>query len=323
MGKYNRASTTRKLQKLTAELPTAKEGVENLSKAIQAEAPKHTVIVNVPMKKQLKEVAKSVAEASVKKVTYNGVENETSTPNGEGKQDPGHTGKAGNPEVMKPTPTTTPVPVQPISTPNVPESEPELGKTADEIGKMNVYQKLTLARRIVANMQLKKSGANDEAGFNYFELADFVPMLNKLGERIGIMPQFSMTNELATLKIVNTDKPKEVAEFSIPTADLVMADAEGKVAEGIQVLGGKTTYLRRYLYQIAFEISVKDTVDSRGKTPPKPIDELDQADIDKINATGDIDSLAQVCKDIKARKGFSKNVALLKHYTAKKEALGL
>ena len=100
-----------------------------------------------------------------------------------------------------------------------------------------------------------------------------------------------------------------------------MADSEGKVAEGIQVIGGKTTYLRRYLYQIAFEISVKDTVDSRSKTPARPVDELEQADIDKIKSAGDIDTLAQVCKDIKARKGFKKNQALLNHYTVRKQEL--
>lgn len=199
--------------------------------------------------------------------------------------------------------------------------EAALGKTPAQLKKMNVFQKLQLARKIVSEMQIQKSGANDTEGFNYFELADFVPMLNKLGDRIGLMPQFSMTNDTATLKIVNIDKPSEVADFSIPTADLQMQNAEGKAAEGIQILGGKTTYLRRYLYQIAYEISVKDTVDSRSRTPEKPVDQLDPRDIQAIDEASDVMHLNTICQNIKNRKGFTKHQALLKEYTKKKEEL--
>ena len=100
-----------------------------------------------------------------------------------------------------------------------------------------------------------------------------------------------------------------------------MADAEGNTAEGIQVLGGKTTYLRRYLYQIAFEISVKDTVDNRPKKPAKPIEELDARDVQAISEASDVESLNTICQNIRQRKGFKQHQALLKSYTEAKEKL--
>lgn len=235
-------------------------------------------------------------------------------------------------QIMKDKKTATPKPVQvptpkpqPAPAPRVAEKPTEndavITNTAEELAAMNVYRKIQLARRVIADFDMKKSGQNSDKGFTYFELPDYLPMINRLNEKIGLMTKFDMTNEKGTLKIFNIDKPEEVIEFELPTADLVMADAEGNKAEGIQVMGGKSTYMRRYLMQVAYEISVKDTVDSRGAKPAKPEDELDPRDVEAIKEASDLEHLNTICQNIRQRKGFNKNQALLKHYTEAKQKL--
>lgn len=219
MGKYNRQTNTKRLQELTAGAGGAPTEV---SRAIGKTVTAKPEIKVTPKAKKMIEEIKAIKMPEVVK-----------------------------PEEVKkemPQPTVEPT-LRHVAQGFAPEQkvvEPDLGKTPAEIEKLNVYQKLALARKVIAGMEIKKSGANDTEGFNYFELADYLPMLNNLNDRLGLMTNFSMTNEMGTLKIFNTDKPKEIAEFSIPTADLQMS-ADGKQTEGIQILGGKTTYLRRYL----------------------------------------------------------------------------
>lgn len=322
MGKYNRITKSKKLQSLTSKLEVSvgseelNNQVQEIAKAKNMKLVKPTakpvqvgVVMNAPRtdiktklviaKKDLKAgqlvTAKEVAEPQEAVVV-----------------------KESKPKVEV---VTAPKVVEPVT----PEKEAEvitIGKTPEEISKLNIYQKLQIVRSKIADFDVKKSGQNSDKGFVYFELPDYLPMINKLNEQAWLMTKFDMTVDKGILKVFNAEKPEEVLEFELPTADLVMADAEGKQAEGIQIMGGKTTYMRRYLMQIAYEISVKDTVDNRGQASKKK-DDLDQADIDKIQAANDIDTLGQVCKDIKARKGFDKQVALINHYTTQKEKLGI
>lgn len=183
--------------------------------------------------------------------------------------------------------------------------------------KMNIYEKIQLIRSEIAKSDIKRSSRNSDKGFTYLELPDYLPLINKLGAEHGIMTHFTMTEQLGTLKVFDTSKPKDCLEWALPVAELVMEDAEG-----IQVMKGKTTYMRRTLFEVAFEISVKDTVDAQGKAvATRPEEDLPQASVDKIRATKDIEELAKVCQDIKNAKGFNKEKALLRHYTVKKEEL--
>jgi len=45
---------------------------------------------------------------------------------------------------------------------------------------MNIYEKLQIMRCELQDMKLKKSGKNKFAGYEYFELQDFIPEINKL-----------------------------------------------------------------------------------------------------------------------------------------------
>jgi hypothetical protein len=188
---------------------------------------------------------------------------------------------------------------------------------------LNVYQKIQKVRNLLVQAKLKKTGKNSFSNFTYYELGDFVPTLNRLMDENGIMTKFSLYyingKEQAVLKVFDSAKPTDHEDFIIPTAEVEIGrkkDGTGG-AEPIQNLGGKITYLRRYLHQIAFEIVEGDSVDS-----PKPPVELDDDSVAKINACKTMDELAQVCKDLTAKKGAKFRKAIVELYTAKKEELG-
>jgi len=185
----------------------------------------------------------------------------------------------------------------------------------------NIYQKIQIVRSELLKSGIKKSGKNDAVGFNYYELSDFLPRLNELMTKYKIMTHFTMSKEAATLEVINTEKPEEKIEFSLPVADVNMR-TESTEAEPIQKLGGQVTYMRRYLLQVAFEISEKDIVDPRDQAiPTRPEDDLIQAQVDQIRGAKDLEELSTVAQGIKNSKGFNKEKALLKHYTIKKEEL--
>jgi hypothetical protein len=193
--------------------------------------------------------------------------------------------------------------------------EPKTPETVDKT-KLNIYQKMQEIRNVIAESDVKRSSKNDDKGFKYLELADYMPLINKLGAEYGVMPHFNMGADEAVLKIIDTNKPKEVLEWTLPVEGYEM---EG--AQAVQLLKGKTTYMRRALYELAFEISVKDVIDAQGSTPQRPEDGLPQKDLDAIRGAKDLDQLAKISQDIKNRKGFNKEKALLTEYTIKKNEL--
>jgi hypothetical protein len=128
---------------------------------------------------------------------------------------------------------------------------------------MNVYTKIQNARVTLQNMKLKKSGQNTYAGYDYYELSDFMPAINDIFAASGLFSQVSFTTEIATLTIINTEKPDEQIVFTSP-----MASANLKGCHEIQNLGAVQSYQRRYLYMSALEIVEQDALDkTTGKEP--------------------------------------------------------
>jgi len=126
---------------------------------------------------------------------------------------------------------------------------------------MNVYKKLQQARLKLQQAQLKKSGRNTFAKYEYFELADFLPTIQTIFAEVGLCGTVSFGTELATLTIVDVDatdatQPNFVI-FSSP-----MSTAELKGCHAIQNLGAVQTYLRRYLWVAAMEIVEHDALDA-------------------------------------------------------------
>jgi len=125
-----------------------------------------------------------------------------------------------------------------------------------ETANMNVYKKLQLARVLLQNTKLNKSGRNKFAGYEYFELGDFIPAIQSICEDVGLCGAVSYTSDLATLTIYNTEGTDKV-EFTSP-----MSRAELKGCHEVQNLGAVQTYLRRYLWTTAFEVVEHDALDA-------------------------------------------------------------
>lgn len=113
------------------------------------------------------------------------------------------------------------------------------------------------ARILLQGKKLQKSGKNKFAGYNYFELADFLPTVQEIFASIGLCGVVSYGKEEATLEIIDCSDPEDAVVISSP-----MSSAALKGAHEIQNLGAVQTYLRRYLWVTAMEIVEHDALDA-------------------------------------------------------------
>ncbi|HCC00799.1 MAG TPA: hypothetical protein DEP42_06260 [Ruminococcaceae bacterium] len=123
--------------------------------------------------------------------------------------------------------------------------------------KLNVWQKLSLARDKLQTLNLKKSGHNEYTKFYYFELSDFLPSIIKILKELSMVSLVSFTTEVASLTIINTENTNEKIVFTSP-----MSSSNLKGCHEVQNLGSTETYERRYLYMMAFEIVESDALDA-------------------------------------------------------------
>lgn len=121
---------------------------------------------------------------------------------------------------------------------------------------LNLYQKIQRCRVELQNLNLKKSGRNKFANFDYYELADFLPKVNELFDKYKLFSQFTLKTEIATLEVFDTEKGDSVI-FSSPVAEVSI-----KGSNAIQNLGGANTYMKRYLYLNLLEIVESDSFDA-------------------------------------------------------------
>ena len=176
-------------------------------------------------------------------------------------------------------------------------AEPE--QASVETKGMNLFQKLSLARKLFADEGVKKSGMNSKLEFMYYELTDIVPVATPIFERVGILPIVRLDKEIASMSLVNAENPEQVIDFTIP-----MAAWEGnRGVNPLQVMGATVTYYRRYLYMIALDICERDEIDSKEGIP----DELPQTPVEppapapKPPATAE--ERAEVKKELTAPEG--------------------
>lgn len=122
---------------------------------------------------------------------------------------------------------------------------------------LNIYEKLQNMRVELQQKNIKKSGFNKYAGYHYFELTDILPTINELQVKYKTFSRILFEKENAKLIIINTENLEESIEFISPLAELSL-----KGANAIQNIGGVQTYLRRYLYLMAFEVVEADYFDA-------------------------------------------------------------
>lgn len=133
------------------------------------------------------------------------------------------------------------------------------------------------------NAKLKKSGKNKFAGFDYFELADFLPKLNELMLEEKVNDRFYIKDDYATLEL---QKGEEINTYTMPfvlfetPVNVKQNQTTGEIREvksmqDIQYLGALNTYYKRYLYLNAFGITDGDVIDSMDNNEIDKKDSID------------------------------------------------
>ena len=173
---------------------------------------------------------------------------------------------------------------------------------------MSVYKKLQKARVLLNASSIKKSGKNKFAGYEYFELGDFLPTVNEIFDSVGLCGVVNFGDQ-ATLTVYDTDGDGQVT-FSSP-----LVFAENSKGQAIQSLGSTHTYFRRYLWLLALELTEHDSIDSLPQEDkPKPIAvEVKPVVKEVLKVDEDLEPLAEVlitfgdtCEDLKELSSFWK-----------------
>ena len=158
---------------------------------------------------------------------------------------------------------------------------------------MNVYQKLNEARAKFHKKALKKSGHNKFAGYNYFELGDFVIPAIEIFNEVGLTSIVRFGKEIAEFIVVNVDKPDEIIVFTSP-----MAEANLKGCHPVQNLGASQTYISRYLWIQVLHLLEHDQLDSttgaKGAVESAPDEGVMLDYIAAIQATTSLDQLKDI-----------------------------
>jgi hypothetical protein len=138
----------------------------------------------------------------------------------------------------------------------------DMDKRAEVVG---VHRRLSKARREFHALSLKKSGKNTFAGYDYFELGDFLIPALKVFDDVGLGAYVSFDRETASMTIVDLDNPDDRIVLTSP-----MGSAALKGCHEVQNIGAVETYQRRYLWIAALEIVEHDALDkTTGKTAPE------------------------------------------------------
>lgn len=157
-------------------------------------------------------------------------------------------------------------------------------------------------------MELKKTGHNKFAGYDYFELGDFLLPTQTIFRELGLCGVVSFGPDIATLKIVDIETSQEII-FTSP-----MGSANLKGCHEVQNIGAVETYQRRYLWVAAMEIVEHDALDAstgsekdKGAATPKAIGkqsaqskgpEPDAEVLAQMNAARDVAALTKVMNSL-------------------------
>lgn len=134
---------------------------------------------------------------------------------------------------------------------------------------LSLNESIIKIRVDLQNLKIKKSGKNKFAGFDYYELSDFLPKLNELMLQYGVNDKFTIEEEKATLTLIKGNETQTYSMpfkiFDTPINKKYNKDLdeyiEVKSMQDIQYLGALNTYYKRYLYLNAFGITDGEIID--------------------------------------------------------------
>ena len=107
----------------------------------------------------------------------------------------------------------------------------------------SIFEELQELRYELSQCDLKKSGFNKHLGFSYVELSDHLKKTIELFYKHKMCPVFNIVTDPNTgieIAVMDIYKGNQVQRFQIPTAEVPNMT-------GVQSLGAKATYCRRYL----------------------------------------------------------------------------
>ena len=153
--------------------------------------------------------------------------------------------------------------------------------------------------RCELSKKMSKSGKNDYSHYDYFQLKDFMPQALELFNEKGIYTEFYLSRdkyempskttisrtfnedgtvasevevkeenwewkEFAHLIVINLENEDDVIELTKETANVQL-----QASQPIQNLGGRSTYMKRYMYMDLLEINESDIVEEQTGKPIK------------------------------------------------------
>lgn len=156
----------------------------------------------------------------------------------------------------------------------------------------NLYAKLNVVR-VELSKSLEKSGKNNYSKYDYFQLKDFMPQALALCNEQGLFTKFWIDKEKIELpskkvtqylngenqgEIVTEENNFQYVEYAYVLVVDVESGAEElfkketrevtlQASQPIQNLGGKNTYMKRYMYMDVFEINENDSVEEETGAP--------------------------------------------------------
>ena len=153
--------------------------------------------------------------------------------------------------------------------------------------------------RYELSKKMSKSGKNIYSNYDYFQLKDFMPQALELFNEKGIYTEFYLSRdkyempskttisrtfnedgtvanevevkeenwewkEFAHLIVINLENEDDVIELTKETANVQL-----QASQPIQNLGGRSTYMKRYMYMDLLEINENDKVEEETGKPVK------------------------------------------------------
>ena len=164
--------------------------------------------------------------------------------------------------------------------------------------KISLKSKINVIR-LELSKEMSKSGKNTYSKYDYFQLKDFMPRAIELMNENGVYTEFQIVSkkfdlpgkkttnyvaddagvqiassvieesnyeykEVAVLDVYNVENEEDTIHLEKPTANVSL-----QAAQPIQNLGGKSTYMKRYMYMDLFEINENDAVEEETGKPVK------------------------------------------------------
>nr|DAU51791.1 MAG TPA: ERF superfamily protein [Caudoviricetes sp.] len=133
---------------------------------------------------------------------------------------------------------------------------------------MSVEQKILTLRKRIKELNLKATGYNSHAKYNYYQLSDFLPHTIDICSELGLYDEYSEDGEYKTLTIVDVEKPTDIRLYQIKKTEIPpvlpnqptekVGSAMQKVGNNAQAVGSVDTYFMRYLYRNLLKLTEPD-----------------------------------------------------------------